>query len=361
MRTLLFEECRTEPGLLSFLFLFCGGNMKLKRFQTREIFKQKGHFFKKLVLFACLAAVVSVAIFFTHRLIDSKINNRNSIINLKSKWKLVNDKSKWQKYDYTDVSEIYKDIYEISSAILYTKPFNTAALTYHGFSAFFLSVSQSDVVSSLTYIDDSINSLRLALQNARFGAGAQIEYMLGKAYFYKNFQSSYYYYSDLAIDYLLKSKKHGYKADDIPELLGLCYASLGMTMESISSFTEALLVRESDILLLSIAEQYHNAGQDNAAEQYLFRISQECKDEQIILKSHLLMGNIFLEREQYDDAEKEFNLILEKNENSADSYYGLGVIYEARGDATKARAEWRKALRIQNNHPLALKKMSDFK
>ncbi|WP_407429036.1 tetratricopeptide repeat protein, partial [Treponema sp.] len=73
------------------------------------------------------------------------------------------------------------------------------------------------------------------------------------------------------------------------------------------------------------------------------------------------MGKIFLEREQFDDAEKEFNLILEKNENSADAYYGLGVIYESRGDSAKARSEWRKALRIQNNHALALKKITELK
>jgi len=132
-------------------------------------------------------------------------------------------------------------------------------------------------------------------------------------------------------------------------------------MESISAFTEALLIRESDILLLSIAEQYHNAGQNAAAEQYLFRISQECKDEQIVLKSHLLLGQIALERENYEDAEKEFNFILQKNENSADACYGLGVIYEKQGDVVKARSEWRKALRIQGNHPAALKKMAEYK
>ncbi|MBR1405120.1 MAG: tetratricopeptide repeat protein [Treponema sp.] len=319
--------------------------MKLKGLHTREIFKRKSQFLKKLALCACVAALLSVGVFFIHRALDSKVKNGNSIINLKSKWKT---------YDY-------QSVYDISSVILYEKPFNTTALTYHGYASFFLAVSQTDVVQTLAFLDESINSLRLALQGAQFSAVPQLEYMLGKAYFYKDLQSSYYYYSDLAIRYLLKAKKDGYKADDIPELLGLCYASLGMTMESISAFTEALLVRESDILLLSIAEQYHAVSQNNAAEQYLYRISQECKDEQIVLKSHLLMGTIYLEREDFDAAEKEFNLILEKNENSADAYYGLGVIYESQGDLVKARSEWRKALRIQNNHPLALKKMADYK
>ena len=319
--------------------------MKLKGIHTREIVRRKSHFFKKLALFACLLALVSTGIFFAVRAIDSKVNKGNSIINLKSKWK---------EFDY-------QQVYDISSAILYKTPFNSTARMYNGYSAFFLAVSQSDVVQALAYIDEAINSLRIALQGVRFGAVSQVEYMLGKAYFYKNLQSSYHYYADLAVHYLLQSKKDGYKADDIPELLGLSYASLGMTMESISAFTEALLVHESDILLLSIAEQYHNVGQDNAAEQYLFRISQDCKDEQVILRSHLLMGNIYLERGKFEDAEKEFNFILEKNENSADAYYGLGVIYESQGDMVKARSEWRKALRIQNNHPLALKKMADYK
>ena len=279
--------------------------MKLKALQTREIFKKKSYFLKKLMIFSCLAVFISVAVFFAWRAVDSKINNGNSIINLKSKWKV---------YDY-------QQVYDISSAILYKSPFNITARTYNGYAAFFLAVSNSDVVQSLAFLDESINSLRIALQGAKFGAVSQIEYMLGKAYFYKDFHSSYYYYADLAVHYLLKAKKDGYKADDIPELLGLSYAALGMTMESISAFTEALLVRESDVLLLSIAEQYHNVGQNNAAEQYLFRISQNCKDEQIILKSHLLMGNIALQKKQFEDEEKEFNFILEKNEISTDALH----------------------------------------
>ncbi|WP_407427454.1 hypothetical protein, partial [Treponema sp.] len=245
--------------------------MKLKKVFTREKFKPQRHFLKKLSLIFVIVSLFSVIFYFSYRSINSKINNGVSIFTLKSKWKT---------YDY-------QAVYDISSAILYKSPFNYTARTYNGYSAFFLAVSQTDVVQSLNYLDEAINSLRIALLGTKFGSVSQIEYMLGKSYFYRDLNSSFHYYADLAIEYLLKAKKHGYKADDIPELLGLSYASMGMTMESISAFTEALLVHESDILLLSIAEQYHAAGQDNASEQYLFRISQDCKDEQIILKSHL--------------------------------------------------------------------------
>jgi len=261
--------------------------------------------------------------------------------------------AQWKKYDYSGA-------YETSKRILERKPFNNTALTYHGYASFYLGVSQLDTSTAQNYLDESINSLRLALISAKKSLRPQLEYMLGKAYFYKNTISTYYY-ADLAIKYLQKAKHDGYKAADIPEYLGLSYASLNMTMDSISSFTEALLVRESDTLLLSIAEQYYKSGQNTAAEQYLFRIVNNCKDDTLVLKSRVLLGTIYIDREKYSDAEKEFTAILEKNENSADAYYGLGVIYEKQGDLVKARSEWRKALRIQVNHPGALKKIADYK
>ena len=57
---------------------------------------------------------------------------------------------------------------------------------------------------------------------------------------------------------------------------------------------------------------------------------------------------------------EEFNKVLAKNENSADAHYGIGVIYEKQGNIVKARSEWRKALKIQVNHPEALQKMSNY-
>ena len=122
-----------------------------------------------------------------------------------------------------------------------------------------------------------------------------------------------------------------------------------------------LFLRESDLLLLSIAEQYYNAGQSQAAEQYLYRISKDCKEERITDKSHLLLGKIYTENKNFEEAKKEFEIILEKNENSADALCGLGVIYENMGDIIKARSFWRKALKIQANHPESLKKLAEYK
>jgi len=261
----------------------------------------------------------------------------------------------WEEYDY-------EQVYQISSNILEKVSFdNNLALTYHGYASFYLALSENETTQSLAYLDEAINSIRLAIINAKSETLPQLYYMLGKSYFYKNTYSSYNYYADLALEYLNKALENGYDSPDIPELLGLSYASLDMTMESIAAFSKALLVRESDLLILSIAEQYYKAGQGNTSLQYLYRISQDCKDEKILDKSQILFGNIYIEQEKYEEAQKEFETILEKNPNSADAYYGLGVIYEKQGDLVKARSYWRKTLKIQYNHPDALKKMAENK
>lgn len=308
-----------------------------------NIVRRKSNFARNLIIIAFgIAAVICLSYFLFSKFNSRRTFSANTGTILKA----------WKDYDY-------KTVYEFSQHILDENPFNTFALTYHGFSSFYLAVSSLDSSSGQMFLDDAINSIRVALIYAKKSAVSQLEYMLGKCYFYKNTVSAYYY-SDLAEKYLVASKEHGYKADDISEYLGLCYASLGMPQKSIQYFTESLLVRESDSLLLSIAEQYYKLGQASVAKQYLYRITTSSKDDNLVLKSMNLLGLIYIDENKLDDAQKEFEGILQKTKNSGDAYYGLGVIYEKKGDLVKARAEWRKALRVQVSHQGALKKMADY-
>ena len=312
--------------------------------QSGIIARKKSNLIPKLIIFFVIFVLFLCGGFLLYGGIKSRLQNTPTLSALKKSWAL---------YDYSAV-------YDISRKILLLHPMNNTALTYRGYACFYIAVSELETSDAQNYLDEAINSLRLAFLGARQSLIPQIEYMLGKSYFYKNTISSYYY-ADLAATYLSRAAAHGYKADDIPEYLGLSYAALGMPMESISAFTEALLVRESYMLLLSIAEQYYKAGQAAAAKQYLFRIKNETEDMSLALKSMNLLGTIYTEEENFDDAQKEFENILQKNKNSADAYYGLGVIYEKQGNLVKARSLWRKALKIQVNHPGALAKFADYK
>ena len=97
------------------------------------------------------------------------------------------------------------------------------------------------------------------------------------------------------------------------------------------------------------------------AKQYLARVLMTSNNDEIKINSRNILGKIYLEEGAYDSAQKEFEAILEKNENFADAHYGLGILYEKKGDTAKARSEWRKCLKLQVKHPGALQKLSEIK
>ena len=310
--------------------------------QSKTFAKKKNHVLRNIFLVLGILILIAAAAGLTVFLINNYNKNRITLKTIKQSW----------------AQSDYKSVYEQGKVFLQDKPYNNTALTYYGYACFYLAVSQIDTYEVQEYLDESINNLRLAMYEANKSLLPQLQYMLGKAYFYKNTITTYYY-ADLAIKYLTLARENGYYADDIAEYLGLSYAALGQTYESISAFTEALLVRESDFLLLSIAEQYYKAGENGAATQYLFRIINNSSNDEIILKSRLLLGNIYIDTEDLDNALEQFNSVLEKDENSADAHYGIGLIYEKQENLVAARAEWRKARKIQPNHAGALKKLSE--
>ena len=325
------------------VFLLSGGKLKTNySIENSSYAKKKSHFLRNFIRIGIAVVALSLIVFFTYTRIKKYQQGRITIKTIKEAW---------AEYDY-------QKVYELCKIFLQDNAYNNTALTYYSYSCFFIAQAQTDTQTAQTYLDDCINNIRIALYEADKSLTPQLQYMLGRAYFYKNTITTHYY-ADLAVKYLLLAKENGYKADDIAEYLGLSYASLGMTMESISAFTEALLVRESDSLLLAIAEQYYKASELSAAEQYLFRIIKNSDNEDVVIKSENLLGSIYIDREDYDAAMQEFENVLKKNENSADAHYGIGVIYEKQGNIVKARSEWRKALKIQVNHPGALQKMSE--
>lgn len=297
----------------------------------------------RLLISIASIAIVAVASFFFVKFINKHESKNISVDALYAAW---------NRYDY-------QEVYDISGAILEKNYLQNTARTFRGFSSYFLARAQTDNSLAQKYIDECIENLRIALQNSKVEMLPQVKYILGKAYFYKNTFSNYHYYSDLVIKYLNECYSDGYRADDISEFLGMSYANLGMTRDSITAFTEALRVRESDVLLLSIAEQYCKNGQPTVAKQYFFHVLSISQDDILINRCHNLLGQIYIDEENYNDARAEFEAILSKDENSADAHYGLGVLYEKQGDLAKARSEWRRAIKLQFDHAGALQKLAE--
>jgi tetratricopeptide (TPR) repeat protein len=271
----------------------------------------------------------------------------------------------------------YTEAFEISGEKLQANPMDYFLLTVHGFSAYQLAVAQINNFDTLKFIDQCIWSLRKALLTGNSVRDGSLYYVLGKAYYYKGPS-----YADLAIRFLEEARGAGYEAGDIPEYLGLAYAAIHDFRNSVAAFTLALDPSDSqsraanppddnpgatpgsdqigvsgeergppsDLLLLSIARSYIALGDRDRAKAYLVRCMETSRDSASIITARLLLGGIFMETGGVEEAEAQYLAVLEMDEENAEAHFQLGEVYVSGGDPTRARAEWRRAVRIDPTH-----------
>ncbi|MDR0568288.1 MAG: tetratricopeptide repeat protein [Spirochaetaceae bacterium] len=255
----------------------------------------------------------------------------------------------------------YDKAFAASGEMLVLKPMDHFLLTVRGFAAYQLAIAQINTYDTQTYIDTCIWSLRKALLVETGAEDGRLEYVLGKAYYYKGFG-----YADLAVKFLEAARGAGYPAPDIPEYLGLAYASLQDFRSSVASFTLALnplaldaagssedVMYPSDLLFLAIARSYIELDELDTAHAYLVRCIETSRDAKRVMAARLLVGEILKKRGDLKGAERQYTTILTEGGENAEAHYQLGELYSAGNDTTRARAEWRKAVRIDPFHKQA--------
>ncbi|MDR3130981.1 MAG: tetratricopeptide repeat protein [Treponema sp.] len=262
----------------------------------------------------------------------------------------------------------FEEVFELSHLRLEANPMNYFFLTLKGFSAYQLAVAQINNSDIQTYINACIWSLRKALYCREGPEDMRVHYVLGKAYYYKGDA-----YADMAVKFLEAARDRNYPAADIPEYLGLAYASIHDYRNSVAAFSLALAPGNpeanelvslnetssleeprnrgpSDLLLLSIARSYIALEEADTARAYLVRCVETSKDSNILVAARLLLGGIHGKSGDVSGAEAQYLAILEDGGENAEAHFQLGELYAAGGDPTRARAEWRRAVRIDPAH-----------
>ena len=244
-------------------------------------------------------------------------------------------------------SGAFEAAYDQSKEMLKLDPMDFSLLTFNGFSAYQIAIAQINSFDTLFYVNECIWSLRKALLFREGASDGRIFYVLGKAYYNKGAG-----YADLAVKYLEKARTARYRSEDIPEYLGLAYAALGDFRSSVAVFAESLSAdnEPSDVLLLSIARSYLALDENEQARAYLIRCLEISRDFKTTAAARLLNGQLLLKADDFSGAESEYLKVIEESGENAEAHYQLGELYALTGDATRARAEWRRALRIDPAH-----------
>lgn len=286
------------------------------------------HIIRYAVIFLCLAFIVAGAVFFLgiYRVRYFQVPSMNSVYD------------NWANNDYAEV-------YAKTAQILEKRPMDGTALALHGFAAYYLFAEQTDLSVGADYLTAAVVHLRRALYLTKDKDIPKIAYILGKAYYQQG-----YYYADLAVKYLDQAYTGGINASDLSEFRGMAASLLGDTDKAIEAFTQALAVNPSDFVLYAVAENYKKKGDIQNAKLYLFETIKKTGDAVLEVRCRNQLGLLFLEENKPEDALEQFKLVLEKDVNSADAHYGIGLVHEMRGDMIKARYEWRSAIRLNPIH-----------
>ena len=244
----------------------------------------------------------------------------------------------------------FEQAFELSKGALTDKPLDYFLLTINGFSAYQTGISQINNHNTLYYIDESIQSLRKAILLKESYKDGRVYYVLGKAYSYKGNE-----YADLAIKYLEVASNLNYEAEDIPEFLGLAFASIGDYRKSVEAFSRAFKEERSasDNLLLSIGRSYMAMQEFGMAIGYFQRCVDTSPDSRSIVVARLLLAQAYIQSGDHDSAEKQYLSILSESGENAEVRFQLGELFHLRGDTTRARAEWRIAYRQDPAHARA--------
>ena len=274
-------------------------------------------------------AILGIGVFWLTETLSKQINSGPSQINVLELW---NNGS-------------YDEILSNGQEELKRQPLSTSVLIFSGFAAFHKGIAADTVEKKLPLINQAIVSLRKALLLNDVPLQPEIHYILGKSYFHKG-----KFYADLAIKHLLQARAMGYSASDMNEYLGLAYSLVGRFAEASDYFLKAVDKTPSDLLLWTLGQTYFQMQHYDDSVKYLRLAIAKTTTRPLEQRCRFLLGEIFTKTKQFDLAQVEYQTILERNPNSADAHFFLGEIALAQGNKDLARAEWRKAFKIDPLH-----------
>lgn len=244
---------------------------------------------------------------------------------------------------------------EMTRASLDLLPLDPFYLSFDGIAAYYMSSEKPEGDEKQSLLDEAVFSLRKAMASGgKLPVKAQVEYVLGKAYFQKGLP-----WYDLAVKYLTQSKEDGYAGKDSEQYLGLGYAGLQNHELAVQHFESALQQEPSDILMLSAAISYKELGNAEKMSELLSKAVASASDALIVQRARFMLGEMAMSNGEVAKAGALYQSIVDTDPRSAEGWYRLGLVFEAQKDPIKARAAWRKATSIDPNHIEARKKLAE--
>ena len=238
----------------------------------------------------------------------------------------------------------YAEVLSRSAEVLAQRPLDAEALLFRGVAHFYLALAEAERLDPAPRLEQAIIALRRARLDGELRFRGEAAYVLGKAYYHKG---PYFY--DLAIRFLTESLEQGYDGADTHEYLGMALVRSGAPESGIEHFRTALQRRPSGLMYLSVGQLLERLGEQQEAERH-FLAAAGVGNEALEIRARFMLGALLLQGGRYADAGQQYRRILDLAPGSADAHLFLGDSYAGLGNVAGARAEWRRARNIDQQH-----------
>ncbi len=252
----------------------------------------------------------------------------------------------------------YRDVLRLADSTLETDPLDAEALTFAGFSHFYIGLGLAEHDEQLEHLRSAIVFLRRAMHVPYAPLAGERDYVLAKAYYHRGDE-----YVDLTVSYMERALQHGYDAPDSRTYLALAFAILGDHQQSIRWFEEALVhadPADRSAIRIRAADSYLELSRYADARNTLLRAIQDLDDDFLVLIARNKLASAYIADERWDEAETLLDETIERFPQSADAYYYLGIVYEATDRGVQARNLWRTARDIDPDHTEALMQLANW-
>ena len=242
----------------------------------------------------------------------------------------------------------YSEVLSRSADLLAQRPLDAEALLFRGIAHFYLALAEAGRSDPAARLEQAVIALRRARLSGGLRYRREAAYLLGKAYYHRG-----RHYYDLTVRYLTEALEQGYAAADVHEYLGMALVRAGAPERGIEHLRAALQQRPSALLYLSLGQLQERLGQREEAQRQ-FReaaaAAAEAGDRELEIRARFMLGALLLQWARYADAGEQYRRLLDLVPDSADAHLFLGDAYAGQGDGAGARAEWRRARGIDQQH-----------
>ncbi|GEM_PF-5763873 len=278
------------------------------------------------------------------------------------------------KIDEQQRASLYADIMKDCIKIIKQKPMHANAYLLRGEAAYKKSLLERDENIQKDLVNKTIENIRKGSALQQSEIPVEFTFYLGAAYARKG--DAYLHDALFYLEYAQKNgfsqadcKKNGLPAHWLQQQLASVYYHLGNLQEALQLIDRMIKTYDTPQLHMMRGYIYKDRKEYDTAEKEFQIVVERIHDNEhltvqeraVLYKTKYALGWLQFRKGHYTNAERYYLDAAALNPNTADTYYWLGKTYQMAKNWKMACSAWKRCLEIDDNYYPAKKRLKKYR